>query len=244
MTEEIELKYIAVDKLITELPYQRPIRKAKVKTAFDPVLCQPITVSFRGGRYNVVDGQHRVFRARRDEPGFRMPCRVLRKLSAADEAAIFVKLNGDSSTPTRLENLIAAIEAGHEGPVAIKAELDKHGRQLGSSKGQIRAAVELETAQTKNVLPQVLSVACAWYDANPKGNKDALTSGGLGALTAFFAARPQADTAVLMHKLLPHSATVVVQDVRSLQRLRRGRSFASAAAETLGGIYDTRKKRV
>jgi hypothetical protein len=240
-TEEIELKYISVDKLVTDLPYQRVVRAAKLKAKFDADLCQPITVSFRGGKYNVVDGQHRVRRAIRDAPGYRMPCRVLRKLTAADEANIFSKMNTDSSTPTRLENLIAAVEAGHAGAVAIKAELDRHGLRLGANKGCVRAAVELETAAAKAVLPQVLSTARAWYDAS--GNRDALTSGGLGALTAFFAERPNADVAEMQRKLAPHSPTAVVQSARMLQRVSRGRSYASAAADNLGRIYESRKSR-
>lgn len=54
---------IHTDRLTSGLPYQRPVNQREVERLvreWDERLLDPITVSFRDGKFFVVDGQHRI----------------------------------------------------------------------------------------------------------------------------------------------------------------------------------------
>jgi len=51
------------DRLTSGLPYQRPVNPKEVDRLireWDERLLDPVTVSFRDGKFYVVDGQHRI----------------------------------------------------------------------------------------------------------------------------------------------------------------------------------------
>lgn len=54
---------LSTGELYSGQPYQRPVKDpvvAKLVREWDPRLLTPLVVSYRNGRYNLVDGQHRV----------------------------------------------------------------------------------------------------------------------------------------------------------------------------------------
>ena len=54
---------LPTSRLTSGLPYQRPVDEKEVDRLvreWDDRLLEPLTVSFRDGRFNVVDGQHRI----------------------------------------------------------------------------------------------------------------------------------------------------------------------------------------
>ena len=56
-------RVISTDKLTSGLPYQRPVDDREVDRLvreWDERLFDPLAVSYRDGRYNVIDGQHRI----------------------------------------------------------------------------------------------------------------------------------------------------------------------------------------
>ena len=59
-------------KLTSGLPYQRPVDEKEVDRLireWDDRLLDPVTVSFRDGRFYVVDGQHRISAMRKMNGG-------------------------------------------------------------------------------------------------------------------------------------------------------------------------------
>ena len=63
---------IHTDRLTSGLPYQRPVNPKEVDRLireWDERLIDPVVVSFRDGKFYVVDGQHRIAAMRRMNGG-------------------------------------------------------------------------------------------------------------------------------------------------------------------------------
>lgn len=89
---------IHTDRLTSGLPYQRPVNPKEVERLireWDERLLDPVTVSFRDGRFHVVDGQHRIAAMRRMNGGrgVMVTCKVYDGLTYAQEADLCYKLD-------------------------------------------------------------------------------------------------------------------------------------------------------
>lgn len=123
---------LRVNQLEIDQRTQRSIRPGFVKELvadFDPDLFQDIVVSARGGKYYIIDGQHRVAALREMGWGDQLiPCLVLDDLSLAEEARLF---EGYASRrqPTPYDRFrIALVGEGRE-----ETEIDKVVRSVGLS---------------------------------------------------------------------------------------------------------------
>ncbi len=79
-------------------PYQRPVKERVVDRLvreWDPRLLTPLVVSYRDGRYNLVDGQHRACGARKRNGGkdVMMVCQVYTDLTYEQEAELYYLLD-------------------------------------------------------------------------------------------------------------------------------------------------------
>ncbi len=93
-TEEL----LSTGELYSGQPYQRPVNDTAVGRLvreWDPRLLTPLVVSYRDGRYNLVDGQHRVCAMRKKNNGKDVTalCRVYRDLTYEQEAELYYKLD-------------------------------------------------------------------------------------------------------------------------------------------------------
>lgn len=84
--------------LTSGLPYQRPVDERAVNRlikAWDARLLGPLTVSFRDGKFYVVDGQHRVIAMRKMNGGkdVMVGCKVYSGLTYEQEAILCYKLD-------------------------------------------------------------------------------------------------------------------------------------------------------
>ena len=92
---------ISVDDLTIDMGYQRKI-KSKIKKMtnnWNFNLCDVIIVSYRDGKFYVVDGQHRLEAARRQtvDPRKKLVCQVIQGLTREEEATRFIALNSSQS---------------------------------------------------------------------------------------------------------------------------------------------------
>ena len=90
--------YLSLSVLYSGQPYQRPVKEATVKRLsreWDPLLLFPLVVSYRDGRYNLVDGQHRacVMRMKNNGKDMVTLCQVYRGLTYEQEAELYYKLD-------------------------------------------------------------------------------------------------------------------------------------------------------
>lgn len=93
-TEEL----LSTGELYSGQPYQRPVNDSavdKLVREWDPRLLTPLVVSYREGRYNLVDGQHRICAMRKKKNGKDVTalCRVYRGLTYEQEAELYYKLD-------------------------------------------------------------------------------------------------------------------------------------------------------
>lgn len=111
------LRSLPTSKLTSGLSYQRHINEREVRRLvrdWDDQLLDPLTVSFRDGRYNVVDGQHRVMALRRKNGGedVMVLCRIYTGLTYAQEAELCVKLDKAKKRLSLSESTNALLESG------------------------------------------------------------------------------------------------------------------------------------
>lgn len=91
-------RMIHTSRLTSGLPYQRPVNSKEVERLireWDDRLLDPIVVSFREGKYNVVDGQHRIaaMRLMNGGSGVMVNCKIYSGLTYEQEADFCYKLD-------------------------------------------------------------------------------------------------------------------------------------------------------
>ena len=89
---------LSTGELYSGQPYQRPVLDRvvdKLVREWDPRLLTPLVVSYRDGRYNLVDGQHRVCAMRKKNGGKDVTalCRVYHGLTYEQEAELYYRLD-------------------------------------------------------------------------------------------------------------------------------------------------------
>lgn len=129
------LDWLAIDRLVIDAEYQRPIgkdgRRAIERIArefswakFSTVIVAPVSL----GRYAIIDGQHRTTAAKLC--GYeRVPCQVL-KLDQAEQAASFSAINGNITKVTSWVLYKAALAAGERWATDAKAACSAAGCTL------------------------------------------------------------------------------------------------------------------
>ena len=116
-TEQGELLTINKNLLTIAPEYQRGLSKISVKRIEQNWKWRAagvVTVSFRNGKYYVVDGQHRVEAAKNITEITHIPCLVFKNLNLADEAKTFVDINSGRRGMCSVEKFRAAITQGDE----------------------------------------------------------------------------------------------------------------------------------
>ena len=110
--KKVNTKFLFVDDL-----YQREIDPERVKhiiDKFDPNLVNPIKVSFRDGKYWIVDGHHteRVLITRNKNQDLMVDCKVYYGMTWLDEVNMFLDQNGISRAVNINDKLRAKMNSG------------------------------------------------------------------------------------------------------------------------------------
>ena len=114
-TEEI----LSTGDLYSGQPYQRPVLERavdKLVRAWDQRLLTPLVVSYRDGRYNLVDGQHRVCAMRKMNGGkdVSVLCKVYHSLSYQQEAELYFKMDQAQGRLRLSHAMKALLESGND----------------------------------------------------------------------------------------------------------------------------------
>ena len=93
-----EEMHLSLSELFSGQPYQRPVKDSVVDRLvreWDPRLLTPLVVSYRDGRYYLVDGQHRACCMRKMNDGEDVValCQVYNGLTYEQEAELYYKLD-------------------------------------------------------------------------------------------------------------------------------------------------------
>ena len=138
-------KEIAINSAFLEIPaeYQRKLQMSKIKqmvAEFNGIIVNPPKVSYRDGRYIVIDGQHTIMGLKTLNGGNDLPilCRVYVGLTKEEEALVFAQRCVAGPRP--------ADEAGEA----------EQGLRSAFCKPAVRQK-KSRTFQTRNVLPSIHS---------------------------------------------------------------------------------------
>jgi hypothetical protein len=130
--QKIEL--IALDDMEPDTKFQRPTKVSQVESIvkkYDDAQLGVITVSWRDGKYQVIDGAHRA-KSLRDLGYTHAYCVVLNGLNLAQEADYFRKQNQDRRQTTIGDNFKAGITAEDEQVIRINEIAMSHGFHIGT----------------------------------------------------------------------------------------------------------------
>ena len=124
---------LSTGELYSGQPYQRPVLDRvvdKLVREWDPRLLTPLVVSYRDGRYNLVDGQHRVCAMRKKNGGKDVTalCRVYHGLTYEQEAELYYKLDRAKGHLRLAHATKALVESGADAEIIeIKRLLENAG---------------------------------------------------------------------------------------------------------------------
>lgn len=138
------LQWIAIDRLVVDDRYQRDLKVGNWTaiqriarnfrwSRFSPVFVAPI----EGGRFAVIDGQHRTHAALMCGMS-EVPCQVVR-MGFAEQAAAFAAVNGSVTKVTGWNVLRAALAAGEAWAVACHDAVAEAGCTLMTRNGSTDA---------------------------------------------------------------------------------------------------------
>lgn len=116
-------KNIYTSQLTSGLPYQRPVDEkevARLIKEWDERLFDPLSVSFRDGKFNVVDGQHRVAALRRMNEGtdVLVACKVYSGMNYKQEADFCYKLDKAKKRLSLSQSTNALAESGTDAEIS------------------------------------------------------------------------------------------------------------------------------
>lgn len=119
-----KIAVIAIDLLDVDYEYQR-VRTPHVNYLtdhFDINECDPLLVSYRDGKFYIIDGQHRFYAALAN--GIKnLLCIIRMGLTAEEEARVFVKLNTSRKPLKQYEIFKANIRNGNESIPEVKIDM-------------------------------------------------------------------------------------------------------------------------
>lgn len=119
--------------------YNRAINRQhvnRIKRDFHEDMVQPAIVSFRDGRYWIVDHQHQtqaIFEMNGYDPLTNIRCDVREGLTYEQEADLYIRLNTGTKQPTFSDKLTGLIEAKDETALKFRDLVESCGYVVGGS---------------------------------------------------------------------------------------------------------------
>ena len=116
------IRTLSTSQLTSGLPYQRTVKQRRVDEIvreWNDRKLTPVVVSFRDGKFNVVDGQNRIAAMRQMAGGgdVIVPCIVHTGMTYEEEADMYAKLDTDKAPLTPRQHTKALVEAGTDAKV-------------------------------------------------------------------------------------------------------------------------------
>lgn len=241
MMEDISYANPGVDKsiytgqLTSSQPYQRPIEKKAVERLvreWDERLLDPIIVSFRDGKFYVVDGQHRIVALRLMNGGkdVMVDCRVYSGMSYKQEADFCYKLDKAKKRLNLSQSTNALAESGTDAEITeVKRLVESAGFvwALSKSKGKTgeivstRALVNAYRLLGGQAFSRLLSLLWDTWQGDPRSLTAAVISGTALFLKTY-------DTELVDHTFVTRLSKADPDEIN-----RRGRADFSTSSAPL-----------
>lgn len=149
---------IYTGNLTSGLPYQRPVDEKAVDRLiqeWDERLLDPLTVSFRDGKFFVVDGQHRISAMRKMNHGreVMVSCKIYNGLTYEQEADLCYKLDKAKKRLSLSQSTNALAESGADAEIVeIRRLIEDSGLSWGLNKSSGGKGKHGEIQSTRAVI--------------------------------------------------------------------------------------------
>ena len=211
---------------------QRSLRAKKVRDIvrdFNPLLVNPIKVSYRDGRYWVIDGQHTLAALRAVNKGDCMVrCKVYYGLSEADEAELFIHQNGHSSPVSTMEKLKVLYLQGDQEILDFVRTTELAGVRVEFNRGQsknkliaIASAYEIYKKVPKEMYIEILYTISDSWNGDPEGYRKEILVGMSRVYQAFNGEFKRKDLAYKLSRIPP------------MQIIREGKGYHTGSASIM-----------
>lgn len=184
-------RMLHTSRLTSGLPYQRPVNPKEVERLireWDERLLDPIIVSFRDGKFYVVDGQHRIVAMRQMNggKGVMVNCKVYSGLTYEQEADLCYKLDKAKKRLSLSQSTNALVESGTDAEaVEIRRLLEGCGYAwaLGKKAGKqneivaTRAVFNAYRFLGRSAFTRLFSIMRATWDGDTRSLTAVMISG-------------------------------------------------------------------
>lgn len=185
------IRTLSTSQLTSGLPYQRPVLQKdvdKIIREWNGREVTPVVVSFRDGKFNVVDGQHHI-EAMRQKAGGRdviVPCIIHTGMTYEQEAELYARLDRDKKRLTLRQYTKAVVEAGSDANIMeVKRLTEDVGFiwALGEPTGEpfeiapIRALINAYQLLGGEAFARMLSLLAGAWQGTPNSLKASMLSG-------------------------------------------------------------------
>jgi len=185
------IRTLSTSQLTSGLPYQRPVLQRdvdKIIREWNGREITPVVVSFRDGKFNVVDGQHHI-EAMRQKAGGRdviVPCIIHTGMTYEQEAELYARLDRDKKRLTLRQYTKAVVEAGSDANIMeVKRLTEEVGFiwALGEPTGEpfeiapIRALINAHQLLGGEAFVRMLSLMAGAWQGTPNSLKASMLSG-------------------------------------------------------------------
>jgi len=223
---QYEFRQLHTTQLQSSQGYQRPVDPNHVREIienFDPLYLDEILVSFRDGRYYVVDGQNRIaaFKHMNNGRDCLVNCKVFRGLTYEQEADMFCHLDSIKKKLRYCESIRARAESKNDPViVGINDILSNYGIKwsyLGSGRttdNTIRTSKTLVDSY-EELGPQMFEIVIRLLVRSWNGHRDSMAAPFIKGLSLFVKVYVhEADEDMFVKKL----SVVTPTEVKSLAR--------------------------
>ena len=185
------IRTLSTSQLTSGLPYQRPVEQKdvdKIIREWNGREITPVVVSFRDGKFNVVDGQHHI-EAMRQKAGGRdviVPCIIHTGMTYEQEAKLYARLDRDKKQLTLRQYTKAVVEAGSDANIMeVKRLTEEVGFiwALGEPTGEpfeiapIRALINAHRLLGSEGFSRMLTLMAGAWRGMPNSLKASMLSG-------------------------------------------------------------------
>lgn len=185
------IRTLSTSQLTSGLPYQRPVEQKdvdKIIREWNGREITPVVVSFRDGKFNVVDGQHHI-EAMRQKAGGRdviVPCIIHTGMTYEQEAELYARLDRDKTRLTLRQYTKAVVEAGSDANIMeVKRLTEEVGFiwALGEPTGEpfeiapIRALINAHRLLGSEGFSRMLTLMAGAWRGMPNSLKASMLSG-------------------------------------------------------------------
>lgn len=207
----------------------KPKHVREIVNDFNPLLVNPIKVSFRNGRYWVIDGQHTLVALKAIHKGdCTVRCKVYYGLTENDESKLFIQQNGHSAPVSTGDKLRVLYRQGDEEVLDFVRATELAGVRIDFGRGMARnkiiavsAAYSIYRKLPRELYIETLALIREAWDGDPSGFQREILQGVSHVVRIYHG------------EFKPREMSRKLSKVAPAQIIREGKGFGTGTAQVM-----------